>query len=37
MSAFSDFVMRDVFQHNVPPLPVILKHVQDDDIGVLSQ
>lgn len=37
MSAFSDFVMRDVFQHNVRPLPVILKHVQDVDIGVLSQ
>jgi hypothetical protein len=32
-----NLVMRDLFQHNAPPSPVILKQVQDDDVGALSQ
>jgi hypothetical protein len=26
--------MLNLFQHNAPPSPVILKQVQDDDIGM---
>lgn len=29
--------MLNLFQHNSPPSPVILKHVQDDAIKALSQ
>ncbi len=34
MSAYSGFVMLNLFQHNAPPSIVILKQVQDDEIGV---
>jgi hypothetical protein len=36
------FVMLNLFQHNAPPAPVILKQVQDDEgllllrVGVLA-
>jgi hypothetical protein len=29
-----NLVMLNLFQHNAPPSPVILKQVQDDDIGM---
>ncbi len=37
MTVAPDFVMLNLFQHNVSPSPVILKQVQDDDIWAVSQ